>query len=136
MFENYGFDIRNTLDSYDHELFNYHNNIFLIPLRYLEHFSTLPFAYLGMTLGRWMGDSFEPSHEFISRFGHEFSRGRIQIHQGAVAQWVAGRDIRYPTTNLPAKGQYLLVTDQDGRNLGMGKLLPKRLRNMLPRQSI
>jgi NOL1/NOP2/fmu family ribosome biogenesis protein len=29
-----------------------------------------------------------------------------------------------------------LVTDPAGRNLGLGKLLPKRLRNMLPRQSI
>jgi NOL1/NOP2/fmu family ribosome biogenesis protein len=47
--------------------------------------------------------------------------------------WISGRDIRHPQNEQAPKGQYLLVNDQDERNLGLGKLLPKRLRNMLPR---
>jgi len=58
------------------------------------------------------------------------------LQDDKVQKWVMGRDLRYPDTDLTPHGQFLLVIDKDNRNLGLGKLLPKRLRNLLPRYLI
>jgi 16S rRNA (cytosine1407-C5)-methyltransferase len=134
--ENYGLNLREVMDVENLELFSRHDQIFLIPSRYLDDFQTLPFEYIGMPVGKQIGEDLEPSPEFVSRFGHHFTTGIIQIGETEVPQWIVGRDIRHPDTLLKQNGRYLLVTDPAGRNLGLGKLLPKRLRNMLPRQSI
>jgi NOL1/NOP2/fmu family ribosome biogenesis protein len=128
--------LREITEAEDLEVCDRHDQVFLIPSRYLQDFQTLPFEYIGLPIGRKIGEDIEPSPEFISRFGHRFSQGTIQITESDVPQWIAGRDIRHPNTSLKPNGQYLLVKDPDGRNLGLGKLLPKRLRNMLPRQAI
>ena len=133
---NYGLDLDEVIQTYHLELYQRHEQVFLIPQHYLGHFSTLPYSYIGLPIGRWVNDTLEPAHEFISRFGRQFTRGLIRIEDDRVEQWIAGRDIRHPDTDLEPRGQYLLVTDHAGRNLGLGKLLPKRLRNMLPRSSI
>jgi len=131
--QNYGLDLTCVLEEHELEIYQRFDQLFLIPQRYLEHFIDLPYAYIGMPLGQWLGEELNPSHPFVSRFGDQFNRGKIQINESDVSLWTSGRDIRNPDTNLTPKGQYFLVTDSEGRNLGMGKLLPKRLRNMLPR---
>jgi len=133
LLSSYGMSLKRVLDQFSLILYKRQGQLFLIPTRYLDQFITLPYAYIGLPLGRWIDDTFEPSHEFISRFGHMFSKGLIKIGNQDITSWTGGRDIRYPDTDLIPRGQYLLVTDQSNRNLGMGKLLPKRLRNMLPR---
>lgn len=133
---NYGINLREILEAFNVELFFRLEGVFLIPKAYLTNFHTLPFEYIGMALGLWVAGKLQPSHEFFSRFGHQFTTGKVHIDDDQVDQWIAGRDIRYPDITLTPQGQYLLVVDQDGRNLGMGKLLPKRLRNMLPKSSI
>ncbi len=132
--EHYGLMMTEIIEAHRLALFTRHNQYFLIPEVYLMHFQSLPYAYIGMLLGCWQDDRFEPSHEFITRFGHTFKKGKICLEKPDVQRWVAGHDIRFPDATLPARGQYLLVTDQFGRNLGLGKLLPKRLRNMLSRR--
>lgn len=136
LMENFGIDIFEISEGYHLEWFNRNEQFHLIPQTYLNKFSELPFAYIGIPLGSWNGAEFELSHPFISRFGHTFSRGKIIIKDELVNQWIAGRDIRYPKTDFPKQGQYLLVNDRSGRNLGLGKLLPKRLRNLLPRPMV
>ncbi len=130
---NYGFDLRDTLNSLSLQLYRRREQYILLPNQYIKHFVSLPYEFIGMALGRWIEDQFEPSHAFISRFGHLFTTGIIQIKDNEINQWIDGRDIRHPDTRLSAAGQFLLIKDQAGRNLGLGKLLPKRLRNMLPR---
>jgi 16S rRNA (cytosine1407-C5)-methyltransferase len=134
--DRYGLNLIEILDNFSLEFFRRYDQLFLIPQSYLQRFVSLPYEYIGMPLGRWFEGTFEPSHDFISRFGHRFTQGLIQLKEDQVVQWIQGRDIRYPDTELHPTGQYLLVKDKEGRNLGIGKLLPKRLRNMLPRQSI
>jgi 16S rRNA (cytosine1407-C5)-methyltransferase len=134
--DRYGLNLIEILDNFSLECFRRYDQLFLIPQSYLQRFVSLPYEYIGMPLGRWFEGTFEPSHDFISQFGHRFFRGIIYIDEKKVNQWVSGRDIRHPETDLKPSGQYLLVKDKEDRNLGMGKLLPKRLRNMLPRQSI
>ena len=132
----YGFNLQAFLQDSQARLFTRHANVFLIPGAYLEQFSTLPFEYIGMPLGQWLGDTLQPTHEFFSRFGCFFTTGKIRIEDNQVDTWTAGRDIRYPSTDRTPSGQFLLVEDEDGRNLGMGKLLERRLRNMLPRSQV
>lgn len=134
--DDFGLDLNEIVIDYQLDLFSRFDQLFLIPRAYLEQFSTLPYAYIGMPLGKWNGEDFEPSHPFICRFGHRFTTGKISISETYIDQWIAGRDIRHPKTGIAPNGQYLLVTDPSGRNLGLGRLLPKRLRNLLPRQAI
>lgn len=134
--EDYGIDMWEITQELEVDLYTRHAGLFFIPTAYLENFINLPFEYIGMALGQWNSGQMQPSHAFISRFGHQFSRGIIKIQAELVEQWIAGRDIRSPETRLAPQGQYLLVVDQAGRNLGLGKLLPKRLRNMLPKTAI
>jgi 16S rRNA (cytosine1407-C5)-methyltransferase len=130
---NYGLALDEIIDNYHLQIFQRHEGVFLIPQVYLERFKTLPFEFIGMQIGQWIGEGFQPSHELISRFGHQFTRGKIQINESQIPQWIAGRDLRNPQVDFSPEGQYLLVVDEAGRNLGVGKLLPKRLRNLLPR---
>jgi 16S rRNA (cytosine1407-C5)-methyltransferase len=134
--DRFGLNPDEVISQYHLKLFQRHEKLFLIPEMYVQEFRTLPFEFIGMQVGSWSEEVLQPSHEFISRFGHDFTRGKIEIDPTQVDQWIAGRDIRNPQTDLPPQGQFLLVVDEVGRNLGMGKLLPKRLRNMLPRGSI
>lgn len=129
----YGFALDEILAGYHLQLFKRHEGIFLIPLVYLERFQTLPFELIGMQIGQWISENFHPSYEFASRFGHLFIRGKAQLDDSQLAQWIDRRDIRNPKIDLHPQGQYLLVEDKSGRNLGVGKLLSKRLRNLLPR---
>lgn len=136
LIDQFGFDLEEVFDRYAVVPYQRFEQYFLIPKRYLENFATLPFVNIGMPLGSWQGEAFVPSHTFVSRFGHQFTRGTITLEDENVQQWITGRDLRYPETDLTPKGQYLLVKDKDNRNLGLGKLLPKRLRNLLPRTLI
>jgi 16S rRNA (cytosine1407-C5)-methyltransferase len=136
LIDSLGFDLDEQLQEYQMDLFMRYDQIFLIPRMYLQKFVSLPFIYLGMPVGKWINDQLEPSHTFISRFGHLFQKGKIIIEDDLVDQWIAGRDIRNPDISSIPYGHYGLVIDQGGRNLGLGKLLPKRLRNLLPRRSI
>jgi len=130
--ENFGFELESTISAFNLNLFFRHENIFLIPTIYYQRFNTLPFEYIGMRIGQWINEKFHPSHEFVSRFGHEFTRGKIKLNSAQIPQWLDGRDIRNPQVDLRRLGQYFLVSDEIGRNLSAGKLLPKRLRNLLP----
>lgn len=132
----FGFDLERVLNDFDLVLLQRFDQLNLIPAPYLNRFRGLPYEWIGMPIARRWPDDLEPTPAFISRFGQSFQHGIIQIQDALVPQWIAGRDIRQPETNLTATGQYLLVKDEAGRNLGMGKLLPRRLRNMLPRRSI
>lgn len=129
----FGFPLSAILDEYHLRLMQRNQQTFLIPEQYLSRFRELPYEYIGMPAGKWANDRFEPSAEFISRFGHTFTKGLVTIDEGQVDQWIAGRDIRYPQIENTPQGQYVLVRDSGDRNLGLGKVLPKRLRNMLPR---
>jgi 16S rRNA (cytosine1407-C5)-methyltransferase len=133
LYEQFGFDLEKVLSQYQARLMVRKDKYFLIPRIYLERFRTLPFEMIGLQLGEWTDNYFQPDHAFISRFGHCFTQGIISISDADSKIWVEGRDLRHPQNDIPAKGQYLLVKDSSGRILGLGKLLPKRLRNLLPK---
>lgn len=134
LIQDFGFNLRTVLDAYNISLHQRFEQFYLIPNQYLKQFVSLPYDYIGMPLGQWVNDRFEPYLTFISRFGHQFTRGKFILKDDDIEPWTQGRDIRQPETDLIPNGQFLMVTDNEGRNLGLGKLLRKRLRNLLPRQ--
>ncbi len=80
-------------------------------------------------------DGWQISHEFCSRFGKEFTSGKIILPEEKVASWLCGVDqlgLILPKEVNPI----VAVFDADGRNLGRGKILSDRLKNLLPRRLI
>jgi 16S rRNA (cytosine1407-C5)-methyltransferase len=131
--DQFGLHLLKILETHHLDLMQRQEQVFLIPQTYLDQFSELPYEYIGMPLGRLVQEQLEPAHEFISRFGSRATSGIIHITPQETRLWTAGRDIRHPQSDRQPKGQYLIVRDHLERTLGLGKLLPKRLRNMLPR---
>lgn len=134
--DSYGFSIDTLLDSNEIELWHREDIVFSIPIAYRKHFCGLPYHTLGMRLGKQISNRFIPSHEFISRFGKDFSHGHLTIPDELIAGWIAGRDIRNPPTTGYDNGSIVVIQDSSGRNLGRGKILTKRIRNLLPTRTI
>ena len=134
--EAYGFSLEHLIDSHNLAVFYRTGSVVLIPQVYLSHFQTLPYHTLGMVLGKQAPKGFIPSHEFISRFGYEFRTGFLTIPQEYIQEWIAGRDIRGYKVSGIKNGSVVVVKDLLGRNLGSGKVLANRIRNLLPARII
>ncbi len=132
----YGLNLEKILEKYQLAIFRRNDMLFLLPLRYLTYFQSLPFHTLGMILAKYSGSSLILSQEFISRFGRDFSRGFITIEDELVHGWLSGRDIRNFNPPSMLNGSIVLVKDFRGRILGSGKILAGRVRNLLPKRLI
>jgi len=134
--ETYEFDLRNRLEKFKLVPFRKIDQIHLIPQAYLDHFETLPWNAIGMPLGRFIRDRFEPSVDFILKFGKEFSANVWTLPAESVLQWMKGFDIR--GVDLPGfeTGTIIAIRDSEGLNLGAAKYSTKRLRNLLPNRNL
>jgi 16S rRNA (cytosine1407-C5)-methyltransferase len=131
----YGFDFQDWLDSQELHLAQKGNKVFAIPSLYQDIGINLPFQTLGMVIAEENPDGWQISHEFCSRFGKEFTSGKIILPEEKVASWLCGVDqlgLILPKEVNPI----VAVFDADGRNLGRGKILSDRLKNLLPRRLI
>lgn len=117
-------------------LFKKLNNLYLLPEAYLQNFSTLPYYALGLPLGRLFSGELEVTAEFIGRYGSEFSQGFLVLTSEQVKPWLNGLDLRDPKNIAPAGSNVLAIRDQEGHNLGAGKIIPGRLRNLLPNYNL
>ncbi len=128
----YGFDLKSIIDDQSLVYWQYKENIYLIPLQLAIQFPELPVHSMGMLAGKYFPKGWQPSHEFVSRFGDLFTE-RIYIlgneHHDA---WLRGEDIRSIVSPSNQIGKILVIRDVNGRNLGRGKMLSTRLKNMLP----
>ncbi|MFZ3070210.1 MAG: RsmB/NOP family class I SAM-dependent RNA methyltransferase [Anaerolineaceae bacterium] len=132
----YAFNLKVVLEEYQLQLFRREQNIFFLPVRYLRHFASLPYYALGTPAGRLFGTKFEVSADFVSRFGDQFTSNVWTIPEELVEDWVKGSGLRNLSLEDCQKGSIVAVRDALGRNLGAGKNLPGRLRNLLPNRSI
>lgn len=130
--DDFGFDIQEAMDTLDVDLFSRNNAIFLVPRRFHSEFNSWPFHSLGMQIGKLIGLTFQPTHEFLSRFGYHFTKGIVCLPDEQVGMWMAGLDLRSDLPQAPADGRTSLVMDNHGRILGGGKVQANRLRNLLP----
>ena len=130
--EHFGFDLETLIEKGRLLISGQKNKVFLIPEKLNYQFRDLHFLSAGMELGKSVRDDFIPSHEFVSRFGDQFSKGTLILEERYLESWSRGEDIRGFKTNEFNTGEILAVRDGSGRNLGRGKLLADRLKNMLP----
>ena len=132
----YSFDFRAETEKRNLLPYRRERQLFLLPEQYLRGFSELPYYALGFPFGKWSGTNFELSPEMVSRFGDRFRSNVWTIPEEWVRQWLQGHDIRGVAVSGCQKSSIIALRDAEGRNLGAGKNLPGRLRNLLPSRAI
>lgn len=132
----YAFDLPAVLDAHALSLWRRGRLVYAVPQLYLARFSGLPVQALGLPLGETLPEGFSPSHPWVTRFSDGFLQGRYPLAEEHLDAWLRGEDIRSrPLPGYPP-GKVVIVTDGQGRMLGRGRVLPDRLKNLLPRRSV
>lgn len=144
--KDYGFDLDTLLEAQDLELWQRQDKIYAVPSLFTRHFRGLPVQRLGLLLaeegqtGRVLSHRVLShrvlSHEWAARFGPGFTRGKLVLAEDQVAGWLRGEDLHSPPAHTLPKGFIALVTDPAGRNLGRGRILHDRVKNLLPARLI
>ena len=132
----YGFNLAAVLEEYQCVLYQRGTQIWLLPEQYLARFASLPYASLGFPVGKLMGTELELSFEMVSRFGDAFRTNIWEIPDEYREAWLSGAELRGVTLAGVKLGSVIAIRDSLGRNLGAGKALPGRLRNLLPSRSL
>ena len=132
----YEFDLEAVLETYQCTLYQRAAQVWLIPEQYLNRFSNLPYAFLGFPLGKLIGNKLELSFVRVSRFGDAFNANVFVLPDEYFQDWLGGADLRGLPLDGIEMGTVVAVRDKLGRNLGAGKALPNRLRNLLPSHSL
>ncbi len=131
----YGFDLRAVIAQHDLVLYERGQYVYAAPQALLTHFDMLPHRSAGLMIGQLETKGFMPSHELITRFEHQFVTGWLDLSDEQCRIWLAGRDLRHITTTLPTR-TIALLRDEQGRFVGRGKVLPDRIRNLLPKRIV
>ena len=133
----YGFDFAATIDQLALVLLQKDDLVYAVPERLLSTFDDLPSMSMGLLIGQMVEKQFLPSHELVSRFWSGFQQQRMLLHNPNEQHiWLSGRDLRaFQAMNLP-KGSIILLENEFGEFIGRGKLLPKRIRNLLPKRVV
>jgi 16S rRNA (cytosine1407-C5)-methyltransferase len=130
--ENWGFELAALMERQQLTLAFNKDRIFLIHESLINNPLELPFLSTGMELGKRAGDDLVISHEMASRFGDQFKHGVLMLDNAYLPAWLRGEDLRGFRHDQLESGRFYTVRDESGRNLGRGKLLADRLKNMLP----
>ena len=134
--DDYGFILVSQMAQQNLEMYIRDGKFWLLPADWLARFASLPYHALGMELGSMLKGIFEASADFILRYGHLFSRGKAILPDEALQQWLNGHDLRDQKLGHEGPAKLTAVFSQSGLNLGPGKILPGRVRNMLPRRNL
>lgn len=128
----YGFDLHALLTRQGLTLAIRNDRVFLVPEILLSGKLQFPCLSAGMELGKMIREELILSHEFVSRFGDQFSQGILILEDEVLDAWMRGEDLRGYHDEKLVQGKIHAVRDELGRNLGRGKLLADRLKNILP----
>ncbi len=132
--QDYGFDLDTLIEQQALTLWKRHKSVYAVPEQFLARFAGLPCAAAGMLIGERAAEGFAPSHEFVTRFGAQFTHHRWRLPDDWVAKWLAGYDLRGLDRPPYPSGAVILVEDGKRRFLGRGKVLSDRIRNLLPKK--
>jgi 16S rRNA (cytosine1407-C5)-methyltransferase len=133
--QDFGFDLETVLERQALMLLRRAALVYAVPELFLSRFGDWPCMSMGLLAGEGSGRDFVPSHELVTRFGAQFVGRRLRIEGEQVRTWLAGRDLRGLACAHPLRA-VVLLEDEHGRFLGRGKVLDKRIRNLLPKRLI
>ena len=128
----YGFDLSVVIEDQSLEYWQYKEDFYLIPSQLAIQFPDLSTHSMGMFVGKYVSGNWQLSHEFASRFGDLFSENTYILGNEHLDAWIRGEDIRGIFAHERIRKETLVIHDASGRNLGRGKMLTNRLKNMLP----
>jgi 16S rRNA (cytosine1407-C5)-methyltransferase len=131
----YGFDLAVAMERQALALWTHAGAAYAIPERFLAHFANLPCVATGMRIGEQSEGGFVPSHELVARFGARFTRHRLTLADDQARVWLGGRDLR-GFESQHRLGATILLEDELGRFLGLGRVQSSRIRNLLPRRLV
>jgi 16S rRNA (cytosine1407-C5)-methyltransferase len=134
--DEYGYDNLPLMEDQELEIVQFGKNYFLIPRLIFEFLPDLKVRSVGMGLVEDGPEGFEISHEFISRFGHLFNHGIFTLAEDLKSAWLRGEDISKSELSGLNQARILVIRDEDGRNMGRGRVTSDRLKNLLPRKVI
>jgi len=128
----YGFDLGAQMQAQSLKIVEVNGQLSLLGERLETACAELPWQSSGMALGKALPEGWQPSHEFVSRFGDRFTRGVLTLEDEHLHAWLRGEDIRGYATDPALRGSVVALRDAHGRNLGRAKVLGDRLKNLLP----
>ena len=131
----YGFNFEAVVERQALALWEHRGAVYAIPELFLSRFADLPCVATGMRVGEQDDGGFVPSHELVARFGTRFTGRRLTLADDRVRVWLGGRDLRGLESHHPL-GTTILLEDEQGRFLGLGKVQGNRIRNLLPRRLV
>ncbi|WP_019613455.1 16S rRNA (cytosine(1407)-C(5))-methyltransferase RsmF [Psychromonas ossibalaenae] len=118
-------------------LYQRDNEFWLFPDPIKPLIKELRFSRLGIKISEEFGkgrkSGFKTMHEFVSTFGDQAGKNKIELNTEQAKEFYQGRDIRGLETN-GASGEILL--SYRGSVIGLGKALNNRIKNSLPREMI
>ncbi len=104
----------------------------IIPKTYLSRFETLPYHTMGMPLGKVIKNTLDPSFEFVSRFGMNFTYNVWEIPGDHLSNWLKGHDLRGLECPPNCSPGIIAIKNENDVLIGAGKWSAQRLRNLLP----
>jgi 16S rRNA (cytosine1407-C5)-methyltransferase len=132
----YGFEFETVIERQALTLWEHKGSVYAIPELFLAYFADLPCVATGMQVGELdEAAGVVPSHELVARFSAQFTGRRLTLADDQVGVWLGGRDLRGVQTTY-ALGEIILLEDKRHRFLGLGKVLGRRIRNLLPRRLV
>ena len=132
--DTYGVSLERLLEDHTLGLWRRRNGIYAFPETFFQRFSELPVQGLGLLLGEDTPDGLALSHEWVARFGMNFTNGRYRLAGDATAAWLRGEDLPGADLQGLPLGGVAAIFDEDGRLLGRGKVQAGRLKNLLPKR--
>ena len=132
----FGFDLEAALDVENLTVWQRGDAIHALPEAFLSRFETLPFKSLGLPVGQYTPAGLIPDFDWLSRFDTAFNAPRLLLSSEQAAAWLNGEDLREFDANQFSNGQVVIIADSDNRLLGTGRLLPDRIKNLLPRKAL
>lgn len=127
----FGFNLEAVCQEMKLTLITQDRFIHAAPIRWFEQLPGLQVRGAGLPLGRWQGDTFLPTHEWVTRFDSMFTQRRFTLEADQAGRWLQGLDLR--DWRPPGVDGPILLQDEHGRFLGVGNSSPQRVRNLLPR---
>lgn len=132
----FGFNLVSVLSLHNLAVIQTGRELHAVPCWILSEHNLLAFQNAGLPLAESTPDGFQPAHDWVARFEKLFTGARIIIPAEQVSAWLRGSDLpEIPSGNFSTR-RVVLVVDEKGKYLGLAKILPNRLRNLLPRSVV